>query len=44
VAVKDYVAANMAGYVDETYDVAGHADVARTDDVPDDTEALTWLG
>jgi hypothetical protein len=42
VAVKDYVAADMTRYVDETDDVAGHADVARTDDVPDDTEALTW--
>jgi hypothetical protein len=43
VAAKDYVAADMAGYADETDDVAS-ADVARTDDVADATDALAWLG
>jgi hypothetical protein len=32
------VAADMAGYADET------DDVARTDDVADATDALAWLG
>jgi len=44
--VKDYVAANMAGYAGEVDDVAGYANVAdnvaRTDDVADDVDALTW--
>lgn len=39
-AVKDYVAADMAGYADEAGDVAGPADVAGTDDVAGDV-ALT---
>jgi len=53
VAAKDYVAADMAGYADETDDVAGAdvartddvaGDMARTDDVADATDALAWLG
>ena len=37
-AVKDYEAADMAGYADKADDVVGPADVAGTDDVARTTD------
>lgn len=51
--VKDYMAADMAGYAGETDDVVGYVDVAGSNDVADDVArtgvvaddvVLTWLG
>jgi hypothetical protein len=48
VAVKDYVAADMAGYAGEANDVAGYTDVAGSANMADyvartdDADSLTW--